>query len=187
MIDLDRLQRVSDSSLQPSMLQLLDEAQSISDCVRNLSHNLHPARVDLLPLGIALGGLCREFMQRTSIEVRFEERHVPALLPIEIKVCLYRVAQEALQNIAKHSRANRAEVELTGDGNGIRLRVDDDGVGFVVHQPPAVTGLGLASMRERLTSVAGSIKVTAAPRQGTRIEAYVPLHQAAVSGLAECA
>lgn len=187
MIELDRLQRVADSSLQPSMLQLLNEAQAISDCVRSMSHDLHPARVDLLPLGTALSGLCREFAQRTAIEVHFEEHNVPAQLPLEIKLCLYRVAQEALQNIAKHSRATQAEVELTGDSNSLNLRVDDDGVGFAVQQPPVVDGLGLASMRERLASVDGSIKVTAAPGQGTRIEAYAPLRQTAAGGLAETA
>lgn len=185
-IDLGRLQRAQDSSLRERMLHLISEAQSISDSVREISHDLHSAGLDVLPLACALKGLCREFRQRAPVELHFEERNVPVVLPPEIKVCLYRVAQEALQNIAKHSGANWAAVKLTADSNSITLTINDDGAGFVVSQR-ALTGLGLASMRERLTSIAGTLKVTAAPQQGTRIEACVPLHPATITGVGRCA
>ncbi len=122
----------------------------------------------------------------TSIEFRFAEHDVPARLPLEVKTCLYRVAQEAFQNIVKHSRAHRATVRLAGDGNRnrISLRIDDDGVGFAGTQQRNVDGLGMTSMRERLASIGGTIEITTAPNQGTRIMAYVPVPEAPDLGLA---
>jgi PAS domain S-box-containing protein len=185
-IDLDRLHNTPDSSLQHSMLRLLSEAHSISDCVRNISHDLHSPSVDLLPLGISLRRLCRDFTQRASIEAGFEERDVPSDLLRETKVCLYRVAQEALQNIAKHSRARHATVELAGDREGLTLKVMDDGVGFEAEQQSAGPGMGLASIRERVASAKGTIIITSAPMRGTQITVHIPL-EAATDGLAEAA
>jgi PAS domain S-box-containing protein len=185
-IDLDRLHKAPDSSLQHSMLRLLSEAHSISDCIRNISHDLHSPAVDMLPLGTNLRRLCRDFTQRASIEVHFEERDVPPDLLREVKVCLYRVVQEALRNIAKHSRARQAKIELTGDREGLTLKVVDDGVGFEVEQQSAAAGMGLASMRERVASATGTITITSAPMRGTQITAHIPL-EAATDGLAETA
>jgi PAS domain S-box-containing protein len=185
-IDLDRLHKAPDPSLQHSMLRLLSEANSISDCIRNLSHDLHSPAVDVLPLGTNLRRLCRNFTQRSSIEVHFEEHSVPAELPQELKVCLHRVVQEALQNIAKHSRARHAKVELSGDCQGLTLKVIDDGVGFEAEQRSTAAGLGLASMRERVAAVAGTITITSAPMWGTQIKAHIPL-EAATDNLTEAA
>jgi len=178
-IDLDRLHDVPDPPLQRAMLDLLNQANSISDCVRNMSHNLHSASLDLLPLGAALRTLCREFPLKASIALEFEEHNVPVDLPQEVKLCLYRVAQEALHNIAKHSHAHHAKVELSGENEGIFLSVTDDGLGFRPG-PQSASGLGLASMSERVKSVAGKIKITSAPMRGTIIEAYVPLDKAVI-------
>jgi PAS domain S-box-containing protein len=171
-VELGRLCNESASPFRPVMLDLFNQVRALSDCVHNISHNLHSAGIDVLPLATVLKSRCREFRQKTSIEMDFHERDVPAQIPQEIKLCLYRVAQESLQNILKHSQAHRGKLELAGNDQGVILIVEDDGVGFTRR---SFDGLGIASMRERLGSVAGTIKITSAPMEGTRVEAYVPL------------
>jgi len=173
-VELDRLCNRPDSSFQHIVQGLLNQARAMSDCLHNMSHNLHSAGLDVLPLGTLLKTLCREFREKTSTEMQFAERDVPLHVPEEIKLCLYRVAQESLQNILKHSQAHSAKLELTGSERGLTLIVEDDGIGF---ERRPLDGLGMASMRERLGSVAGRIKITSAPMRGTRVEAYVPLKQ----------
>lgn len=177
--DLYRLRNVPDSSLHKTMLRLLGEVNSIADCIRNVSHNLHPPGLDLLPLPIVLRSYFDEFMERTSVQVAFEADNVPAGLTQGVKLCLYRVVQESFQNIAKHSRADEAEVKLTGDVEGLTLVIKDHGKGFDLAQHSVAMGLGLTSMRERVAAIGGTITIKSAPAQGTQIEVYVPL-QAAV-------
>jgi signal transduction histidine kinase len=94
---------------------------------------------------------------------------------------LYRIAQEALHNVAKHARATRAEVRLDGCEDRVRLRVADDGVGFSLdergraHSGEETGGLGLRSMRERAVAAGGTLHVTRGPVRGTVVEARLPL------------
>jgi PAS domain S-box-containing protein len=178
-VELERLCSGSDSSFQRLIQGLLNQARAISDSLHNMSHNLHSAGLDVLPLSALLKTLCREFREKTSTEMQFGEHDVPPYLPEEIKLCLYRVAQESLQNVVKHSQARSAKLELTGNERGLTLIVEDDGIGF---ERRPLDGLGMASMRERLASVAGTIKITSAPMKGTRVEAYVPLRQDVIGG-----
>lgn len=174
-MDLASIQQVADLSMQRAMLHLIDEAHLISDCVHNMSHDLHSASVDLLPIGIAIGRLCRDFSLRTKVDLYFHEQSVPEQVPQEIKLCLYRIAQEALQNIRKHSRARRASVEVSGIGTEIILSIKDDGVGFLPNRDAENLGLGLVSMRERVRAVNGVIRLASAPMQGTQVIVSVPL------------
>jgi signal transduction histidine kinase len=100
---------------------------------------------------------------------------VPARLSQEISLCLYRIVQECLNNVIKHSAARDAKVKLLGTGDEIVLRVSDTGVGFDADSPAAKRGLGLVSMKERLRLVRGNISVESCPSQGTQITASVPL------------
>ena len=174
-MDLASIQQVADVSMQRAMLHLIDEAHLISDCVHNMSHDLHSASVDLLPIGIAIGRLCRDFSLRTKVDLYFHEQNVPVQISQEVKLCLYRIAQEALQNIRKHSRARRASVEVAGIGNEIILSIKDDGVGFMPNRDAENLGLGLVSMRERVRAVNGVIRLASAPMQGTQVIVSVPL------------
>jgi signal transduction histidine kinase len=90
-----------------------------------------------------------------------------------VSLCLYRVAQEALRNIVRHSHASHASVRLHGNHERLLLQIDDDGVGF--NQSRVVSGLGFSSMRERLRAVHGGVDIDSAPDQGTRLEAWVLL------------
>jgi signal transduction histidine kinase len=92
-----------------------------------------------------------------------------------VVLCLYRIAQEALRNVAKHSGAPGARVELSCDDGGVSLRVADDGRGFDLGAVDDSEGLGLVSMRERLRLVGGTIVIDSRPSAGTRIDVRVPL------------
>jgi signal transduction histidine kinase len=125
----------------------------------------------------AARALCAEFSKKQGVKVYFTEHDVPPQLPEHVSLCLYRILQESLQNIAKHSEASVVKVELDLGRDGVHLTVEDDGIGF----DPANQGqggLGLLSMRERLRLVGGSIRIDSAPSQGTRVKVWAPIRVA---------
>jgi PAS domain S-box-containing protein len=153
-------------------------SQEIADLVADiqaLSHGLHPARLDLLGLEKAAAAFCEELSGRhdVAIDVRFE--NIPHALPREISLCLYRVLQEALQNVVKHGASRHARVALNGHPNAIDLIVEDAGAGFHPHEVIRGPGLGLTSMNERLKAIGGHLAVRSQPGRGTTIRAVAPL------------
>jgi signal transduction histidine kinase len=100
---------------------------------------------------------------------------MPDSIPDDAALCLFRVAQESLRNVVKHSRAKSAEVELCGGQEEIRLTVTDSGVGYDSDQIRDQNGLGVISMRERLRALGGRLSIQSAPGEGTRVEAVVPI------------
>jgi PAS domain S-box-containing protein len=151
------------------------EAKGLSAEVHRISHGLHPAKLAQLGLTVALGSFCREVETAHGIKVCFDARDVPRVLPSEVALCLYRVAQEAIQNVVKHSEAKKTTVELVMAGDRIHLSVTDDGTGFEMGAERGNGSLGLVSMQERVRLVHGEVSVKSAPGQGTRVEARVPL------------
>ena len=150
-------------------------SQNIAKSVHDLSHKLHPAKLRLIGLVSALKALQRDMSARSGISISLVQDTLPSLSP-EITLCLFRVAQEALQNAAKHSRAREIAVQLRNTAHGVTLTVADDGVGFDV-ESAWKKGLGLISMAERLESIGGKLSVHSAPGEGTRLETTVPLSQ----------
>jgi signal transduction histidine kinase len=148
------------------------EMEQASESVRLISHQLHSSKL-ILGLPRALEGYCREFSQQRGIKVEFTQKGSMFPLPDPVPLVMFRVLQEALYNVARHSGAAQVEVSLLWEGDEIRLRVKDRGKGF----DPAQTsdGLGLVSMRERLRLVDGKIKLSSAPGLGTEIEAAAPV------------
>lgn len=138
--------------------------------VRNLSELLRPQALDDLGLVTALRALADDFSQRTRIEVKVEAGEGDAWAP-DVALVIYRVAQEALTNVARHSGAKRAWVKLTRDGDGVQLVVEDDGHGAGANPRPH---LGLLGMRERVTSVNGQLQLASAAVGGLRVEARLP-------------
>jgi signal transduction histidine kinase len=108
--------------------------------------------------------------------VRFVHHLEPGVIPPDASLCLYRIAQESLQNVVKHSGSNHASVELSGTADMFRLRVSDDGVGFEPGTVSGNDGLGLVSMRERLLLVGGKMVIDSRPSGGTRIDVRVPVN-----------
>jgi PAS domain S-box-containing protein len=142
--------------------------------VGNLSHQLHSSGLEMLGLAVAIKTLCREFSEQYHVQTRCNCSGVPRNLPADVSLCLFRVLQEALQNVAKHSQATMVNVEVYEGSGFLRLSISDDGVGFAPNIAKAKLGIGLISMRERLHLVGGKFIIAAKPGSGTRVEATVP-------------
>ena len=121
----------------------------------------------------ALASLCSE-LSRPAFTITFSHESVPREIPDDLTLCLYRIAQEALQNAVKHSNARQASVHLSGSDDGLSMTVADNGVGFDVGAAWG-KGLGLVSMVERLEPFGGSLNIRTRPGAGTRLELSVPL------------
>jgi two-component system sensor histidine kinase UhpB len=100
-------------------------------------------------------------------------------IPSETALCLFRVVQEGLQNVNKHSRASRVEVRLADDPTEISLILSDNGVGFDLSQNYASQGIGILSMKERARMLDGTFEIRSAPMKGTQITVKVPLKNVA--------
>jgi PAS domain S-box-containing protein len=151
--------------------------KELSEDVHDLSHRLHPRSLARLGLAEALGNLCRAIGERRRIHLVFNQRDMPTSIGEEAALCLFRVAQESLRNVVKHSRAESAEIELRGGPGEIRLTVTDSGAGYDPDQVKEHNGLGVISMRERLRALGGRLSIRSAPGEGTRVEAVVPIEQ----------
>jgi two-component system sensor kinase FixL len=114
-------------SVKKQVRALTSQIQRLSSDVHRISHELHPAKLEQLGLEAALRGFCREIATAHGIRVEFDAPDVPRSLPNDISLCLYRVAQESLQNVVKHSGASFANVRINVDGGEVRLAVSDNG------------------------------------------------------------
>jgi two-component system CheB/CheR fusion protein len=145
----------------------------LSEDLRRIAYQLHPSILDDLGLIPALEAYCSEFSGRENIQVRFSHRDVPDHLPSPIGLSLYRVVQESLRNVAKHSGAKRAYVTLTCSRTAIQLTIRDSGSGFVLDD--VETGLGMVGMKERMGYIGGTVEWKTQPGEGTQVIATVPL------------
>ena len=161
---------------------LQEQVQEISKDINRLSYRLHPSKLDHLGLGPAVESLCAELKESGKLQIRFQQARVPAKLPQNVTLCVFRIAQEALCNCIKHSGAQAVEVLLQKTTNEIHLSVSDNGCGFDLESELASKGLGLISMRERLRLVDGRIQIHTRPLRGTRVEVSVPLTSAVERG-----
>jgi len=172
-IDLELLSEKAVGASEPLARSTLNLSQNIARSVHDLSHQLHPAKLRLIGLMAAMKGLQRDMSARSGISISLVHDTLPPLSP-EVTLCLFRIAQEAMQNAAKHSGAREISVQLRNTQHGLTLTVADDGVGFDV-ETAWKKGLGLISMAERLESIGGKLSVRSAPGEGTRLETTVPI------------
>jgi PAS domain S-box-containing protein len=149
----------------------------LADEMHRTSRQLHPQILHELGLEAALREECDKLSEYAGIPIRFTCEELPASLPEDVSLCLYRVAQESLLNIRKHAGATEARVVLRGEGRGVSLRVQDTGDGFNVDEALKSGGLGLISMEERTRLVNGKLEVRSQPGQGTTVEVFVPLNR----------
>ncbi|MGH9324102.1 MAG: sensor histidine kinase, partial [Vicinamibacteria bacterium] len=150
----------------------------LGDDVHSLSYQLHPSVLDDLGLNEALMVECAQFSRRESIPAKLTDFETPPRLPPEVQVCLFRIAQEALRNAARHSRASEVNLSLQTNNGIIQLTVSDDGVGFDPAQTSFRRSLGHASMRERARLVDGTLEVESSPGRGTRVAVSLPVKAA---------
>ena len=154
---------------------IVEMASELSASLRDLSHMLHPATLATLGLVTSISGFCRRFSEQHNLAVKFEFSDIPKDTPEDVNLCLFRIVQEALSNVVKHSSAHEARVTLRRAGNRIDLCVEDSGVGFDATPPRATATLGLTSMRERVRMVGGQFSIESQPMHGTRILVQVPV------------
>jgi len=176
-LDIDQLSdaaRASAGSVAVRLDVISDRTREISRQVHDLSHELHPSILEIFGLVPATAGWCREMSSKYDFHVTFESAGVPADVPVPVALCVFRVIQEAVHNIVKHSGAKNASVRISKDVDDLRLEVVDAGQGFSLRNKERA-GLGLVSMRERVNYLGGQIAITAAAGQGTRIEVRIPI------------
>src|SRR5262245_41911097 len=174
-IGLDQLRAgaATPSALGDSLERLRANAAEITDEIHGLSHRLHSSALDYLGLVPALQRLVQEFSARHGIDIDFAHGPLPAPLPSDVALCLFRVTEESLANIAKHSHAASAAVDVHADGGGIHLTIEDSGRGFD-GSIERRHGLGFVSMRERLRAVSGTVHIDSSPARGTTVTVWVP-------------
>ena len=180
---------LSASGERAAVLDMLRQTREMSSDMHSLSHQLHSSKLEHVGLMPALKGLCTDIAQKYKIAIQFAEGECPPNVPKDVALCLFRVAQEALGNVVKHSGAAEAQVELSGTVSGFRLRISDMGRGFDPSLRNPDAGIGLIGMNERLRLVGGKFTVRSEPNRGTDVLAEVPLAASANKdrGLAQAA
>ncbi len=155
---------------------LIAEVQSIADDIHGISHQLHSSTLETLGLEATLKNLCLSIARQYHTSVQFQSVDLQEL-PAELKLCLFRVAQEALNNAVRHGKAKRIEVSLQRVEDILSMKIIDEGEGF----DPATlsSGLGLMSMQERVRFSGGKVSVESRPGIGTQVHAELPLRKSA--------
>ena len=181
--------RVRHPDLPDDVRQALGSIQAqvveLSNDLRRVAHELHPAGLEQLGLEAALRAHCDSLSAHERVAISFSSDGCPTQLPPNIAICVFRVTQTALRNVVRHSGAREAVVALRASGHALELSIEDDGVGFDVSEAKRRGGLGLVSMEERVRPMGGQLSITSAPGNGTQVLARVPLSSSLQSEPAE--
>ena len=176
-----RLRLLERTAHDKEVLKNVEELRELTvgalDSVRRMSMDLRPAALDDLGLVPALHAYAERFSENWPIKVTVVVEGLRRRLPADVELVMYRVVQEALTNVAKHSSASLARVSLSRSRNEVTLRIQDNGVGFALAGKTQSngTGLGLFGMQERLALVGGEVTIESVAGQGTTITARVPV------------
>ena len=154
---------------------LKEQLVHLSDDIHALSRELHPAILRDLGLIRAIRSLCLRFSDRENLLVDCHLESLPDDIPSDSALCVYRVVQEGLRNIAKYAHASRVDVSIKATARHLTATIEDDGVGFEPERARRTPGIGLASMRERVQYAHGKFTIRSAPGQGTVIDLSLPL------------
>jgi PAS domain S-box-containing protein len=171
-IDAGRMEGATDAP--EGMRPLREDLVRLSKDVHALSYRLHPSVLDDLGLVEALKAECDRVARRGEMRVELEASALPMAPPDDASLCLFRVAQEALSNAARHSHASAVTVLLSSRSTGLQLTVRDNGSGFDPERARDHASLGLASMRERVRLLRGELDIVSTPERGTTVMAWVP-------------
>lgn len=178
-IELEGIQRQLPALTPPlarTIRSISDRVAELSEDVRHLAYHYHPSILDDLGLSIALQRLVEDVGSRNHLEAHITCHDLPKTLSQDIATCLYRIAQESLNNVVRHAKASRVEVALAQSSIGLLFTIADDGVGFPPDLPRTESGgLGLLSMKERVALVGGTLTIESAIGAGTKLQASIPL------------
>jgi signal transduction histidine kinase len=178
LVDLGQLSKLvppEDNFLQTQIVRIKSAAEAAVKSIRDMALLLRPPMLDDLGLVPALEWQGREISRRGEMEVDVHPQNVSEQLSDDIKVCIYRLVQEALNNAARHSGAKHADISVTQNADKIHVEVSDDGKGFLAER---VRGMGILGMEERVRRLGGSFAIQSTPGKGTTVTAELPLHHA---------
>lgn len=173
------------NAVKPQIDILKENTSRLSQRIRRMSHRLHSTVLEHVNLGAALEELRTELGDIEGVNANLHVIGDVDAIPPDAALCLYRVAQESLHNVVKHSGVTAAELALTVRPDTIELVVSDEGTGFDPDQQPDHGGLGLVSMEERIRLLNGTLHVTTGPGKGTNVKVRLPLqrHQPALASV----
>jgi PAS domain S-box-containing protein len=166
---------VKDAAVRERVLEVLKTLREIGTDLQLLSHRLHSSKLEMLGLSTTVTSFCRDFSREHGIQIDVGCTDIPKSIPFEITLCLFRIVQEGLHNVVKHSRASRVEIRLNGGLDEICVTLRDNGVGFDLSKKVTSDGIGIQSMKERTLILDGTFQLQSAPMQGTQIEVKLPL------------
>ena len=147
----------------------------LSTDIHAISRQLHPSIIDDLGLVGAVKSECSNFTRREGIAVDYRTKNVPPEIPPDVAICIFRIVQEGLRNVAKHADTKKVAVSLSGKNDLICLRIEDKGIGFHHKEAEEKPGLGLVSMKERVRLIRGDILIESQPGKGSVINVRAPL------------
>jgi signal transduction histidine kinase len=153
--------------------ELLDATGEMGADLHTLSHRLHSSTLERLGLVPGVSAFCKEFAAQQGIKVDFTHEGIPRSVSPEVALCLFRLVQEGLRNLKKHSGASEGQVSLAMVRNILHLSICDHGVGFDPKELLNKEGLGIRSMRERVYLVDGRFEISSSPQKGTKIDVWV--------------
>jgi PAS domain S-box-containing protein len=156
--------------------KLYRDMEGIASDIHRISHNLHPSTLADLGLVPALRRLSRDFSDHRQIAVEFSHKNIPPQIPAHIAISLFRIAQECLTNVSKHSGSRSAKVCMKGMAGGIQLVTSDKGCGFemtTLCEPDR--GLGITNIRERSRMLGGTFEIKSKRQGGTKVVIWVPV------------
>jgi signal transduction histidine kinase len=171
---------INNADLRSRAFAQKERLVELADEVSSVAHRLHPAVLERVGLSEAMERICREFHTK-GLQVEFSQRNISRTVSAGSALCVYRVTQEGLRNVLRHSRAKNATVTLVSDGSTLHLSIVDTGVGFDLETAAAKGRLGLVSIRERVRLAGGSVSIQSKPGQGSRIEVSIPVNRVALA------
>ena len=178
-IVLDDIAREVEPPAKERIQKVIGMLDQIEEQLRSLAHELHPTILDDLGLLPAIQSLAQRFSKRTGMDIALDE--VPKQrFPLRIETALYRIVQEALNNVTKHAQATTVRVQIQQEDGIVRCLVLDNGIGFDAPTVLSRTGaesLGLVGIRERVEILKGKLQIQSAPGQGTQLCVTIPLEE----------
>jgi signal transduction histidine kinase len=163
----------SPDTLKQKLGELTQSVSELGDDLHTISHRLHSSALNILGLVPGLKALCREFGAKQGIEVDFTPEDIPVSVRPDVALCLFRIAQEGLQNLKKHSGTRKAQLSVRHVGDRLFLSLCDEGMGFDANKLEK-PGLGILSMQGRVRLLGGEFEIHSRLGKGTRIDAWVP-------------
>jgi signal transduction histidine kinase len=166
-----------DKVVNEQIARIKAAAESAVRSIRDMALLLRPPMLDDLGLIPALEWQARETSRRGDMEVEVHAGELPDNLPDNVRIGIYRLVQEALQNAARHAHAKNAKISVKYDGEKVDVEISDNGIGF---QSDRTRGMGILGMEERVRQLAGTIEVRSAPGKGATVHAVLPLEDKGV-------